>query len=87
MLFELIAGQVPYRGANLMEIVDCILMESVPSLRRVHGWRRVSRKLGALVSKALAKAADDRFASAAEMIAALRKAVPDAAEYDAPFRY
>ena len=73
MLYEMLAGAPPYTGASTMEITAQKLVDPVPPLRE----RRpeVPAELEATVLRALACQADDRFATAAELAAAL--APPD----------
>ncbi|MFC1707080.1 protein kinase, partial [Planctomycetota bacterium] len=85
MLYELLAGVRPYTGANPKEIMGHHLKSPVPSLRKQLGRWQCSRKLDALLIKALAKRPEERFASAEEMADALKAAIPQALTYEAPF--
>lgn len=70
LLFELLTGERPFPGRTFTEIVARLLQDDAPDLRSlVHA---ASPALAAVVRRALAKQPEDRFASAAEMAAALR---------------
>jgi eukaryotic-like serine/threonine-protein kinase len=68
VLFEMLSGRLPFSGAAL-EIAQRHVLEPAPPLSRfVEG---VPAELDRAVARALAKAPEERFASAAEMAAAL----------------
>lgn len=69
MLYEAIAGVHPFSAPSVVGIQENILRASVPALGQV--VRGVPRELEAVIGRALAKRAQDRFASAAEMQRAL----------------
>jgi len=73
MLFEMLTGRVPFDGDNAVAIAMKQVGETPPPPSQLNP--NVSPALDAVVLKALAKEPANRFASAAEMIAAL-----DAAE-------
>ena len=69
LLYELLTGQSPFRGANLFQSLK--LVESlVPKPASNDG------AINAVVMRALAKQPDDRYPTAAEFAQALRTAVP-----------
>ena len=76
MLFEMLAGAPPFVGETPLEITAQKLVDPLPPLR---GHRpEVPEEVEAVVARALASRADDRFPTAAEFAAALELA-PDAA--------
>ena len=68
VLYEMLAGEPPYTGPTAQAIIAKRLGEPIPHLRTV---RHVSPEVNAAVSKALAKAPADRFATAGAFVAAL----------------
>jgi serine/threonine-protein kinase len=68
VLFEMLAGEPPYTGPTAQAILAKRLSEPVPHLRTL---RDVPEYIEHAVTKALAKAPADRFATAAEFAAAL----------------
>lgn len=62
LLYELLAGQPPLKGATDAETIHRVVYEEVPSLQR---WRRdVPRDLEAICLKCLAKSPESRYATA-----------------------
>ena len=74
LLFEMLTGARPFRG-EIPEIIRQHLTAEVPEAGTEH--RVASRELQAFLTKATAKHAENRFASAAEMLASL-ELLPDA---------
>jgi serine/threonine protein kinase len=72
ILFELLAGHVPFRGGDPAGTARLQLEAPVPALERLR--RDVPREVAAVVRCALAKRPGDRFAAAATMRAALEDA-------------
>ena len=73
MLYEMLTGAPPVKGANMFETLNRIVTEEfVPVAQRNTG---VDAKLNAIVMQALAKRAEDRFASAEAMATALAEYV------------
>jgi serine/threonine protein kinase/tetratricopeptide (TPR) repeat protein len=68
VLYEMLAGEPPYTGPSAQAVIAKRLSEPVPHLGAV---RDVPPGLEAAVTKALAKVAADRFATAAEFAKAL----------------
>jgi serine/threonine protein kinase len=71
-LYQLLTGQLPFRGASMTNLMFVIANEphlSVTSLRR-----DLPKRLDEIVDRALAKNPADRFESAADMAASLRRA-------------
>jgi serine/threonine protein kinase len=78
LLFLLLSGRRPFSGAPAA-VMHQILHEDPPLLSRAGGGF-VGRTYDEVVARALAKRADDRFASAEELRDALRDAASHAAE-------
>ncbi|MGC4079478.1 MAG: serine/threonine-protein kinase [Rubrivivax sp.] len=70
VLYEMLAGERPYPQAIVAELSVAILREPPPPLRNHRP--DVSPELAAVVMRALCKKRDERWASADEMISALR---------------
>jgi Tol biopolymer transport system component len=68
VLYEMLAGEPPYTGPTAQAIIAKCLTEPIPHLDTV---RRVTPAVEAAVTKALAKAPADRFATAGAFVAAL----------------
>ena len=70
ILFECLAGRPPHTGETHEQVLLHICLEDAPDVRR---WApEVPDTLAALVARALARERDDRFATADEMLAAVR---------------
>jgi tRNA A-37 threonylcarbamoyl transferase component Bud32 len=78
LLFLLLSGRRPFAGAPAA-VMHQILHEEPPLLSAASG-RSIGRAFDAVVAQALAKRADERFASAEDMRAALRAAAAQSAE-------
>ncbi len=70
VLYEMLTGRPPFEGGSAYETLGLHLLAPVPRLAPLRP--DVPAALEAAVTRALAKSADDRFASAAEFAAALR---------------
>ncbi|HBJ87068.1 MAG TPA: hypothetical protein DDZ88_25055 [Verrucomicrobiales bacterium] len=68
MLYELLAGQTPFRGDNLATVLRQLNEEATPPLPR-----EVPRDLGVIAHKALQKAPAQRYASALALADDLRR--------------
>ena len=73
VLYEMLAGEPPYTGPTAHAIIAKRLTEPIPRLGTV---RRVTPAVEAAVTKALAKAPADRFATAGAFAAALTAESP-----------
>jgi serine/threonine protein kinase len=73
VLFEMLAGEVPYDGPTARAIIAKRLNQPVPSVRTLR--ETVPEGLDAVITKSLAKAPADRFASATEFVEALKRPV------------
>ena len=81
VLYEMLAGQPPFSGANPQAVIARHMVDPPPPLRGVRP--SVSLALEAVVRKAIAKAPADRFASAAEFRDAIKRTNTSAAD-DSP---
>jgi PAS domain S-box-containing protein len=74
-LYEMLTGELPFAASNPMEWVHChIARQPTPPEERVAG---IPGPLSAIVMKLLAKAAEDRYQSAAGLTLDLRKCLPE----------
>lgn len=80
VLYELITGDWPFSGESRVEMLKAHLLEPVPTLAAGREGLSVRPELDAVIQKALAKDADDRFVDAVQMLAAL-EAVPQPAAW------
>jgi serine/threonine-protein kinase len=69
LLYEMLSGGPPYTGRSLTEVASRILRASVPSVRRLRA--DVPTTVDQVISRALAKAAAERFTTMDELAAAL----------------
>jgi eukaryotic-like serine/threonine-protein kinase len=76
VLYELLAGARPFTGRNMTEIALQVINQPPADIRLTAP--ELAPPLVAVVERALAKRPEDRFASAAEMAAALRRPMPAA---------
>src|SRR5437870_6530926 len=73
VLYEMLAGEPPYTGANARSVIAKQLTDPVPSVRRLRDT--IPPAIDGAVSKALAKAPADRFVTAAQFAEALTPSV------------
>ena len=78
VLYEMLAGAPPFEGDTPMAITAQKLVDPLPPVRQRRA--EVSEAVAALLERALATRADDRFQAAAELAAALAPASAPAAE-------
>jgi serine/threonine-protein kinase len=69
LLFEMLAGEPPFRGPTPLAIMAAHSTGRIPSLRRIRG--DVPPRIEAVVMRAMAKRPEQRFAGAAELLATL----------------
>src|SRR5207245_2102335 len=72
VLYEMLAGEPPYTGSSAQVVIAKRFTDPVPSVRRLR--ETIPPAIDAAVSKALAKAPADRFATAAQFGEALTQA-------------
>jgi eukaryotic-like serine/threonine-protein kinase len=77
VLYEMLAGEPPFRGATAQAIAARKLGESAPDVRAVRD--SVPGPVAAVLRKALARVPADRYRTAAEFGEALRRAVSEGA--------
>src|SRR4029079_10196999 len=70
VLYEMLAGKPPYAAPNPRALMAKHWMTEVPSLRDAR--RSVRGSIEALVKKAMAKRASERFATAGQLEAAIK---------------
>ena len=69
MLYEMLAGQVPYSGDNPLAVMQQVVSQPPAPLRRRN--REVSPAIEAVIGKAMRKSPAERYANADEMLADL----------------
>jgi serine/threonine protein kinase len=74
MLFECLTGTIPYEGAYPRVLMAACSAEPPPSVRLVRP--QVEATLEGVIGKAMAKKRSERFATVADLAAALRRACP-----------
>jgi serine/threonine protein kinase len=72
VLYEMLAGVVPYDGPNVSDVIAAALRDTPTPLATLRP--DVSRELAAFVTRAMARERHDRFASAKDMLRALQAA-------------
>jgi serine/threonine-protein kinase len=80
VFYELLAGQRPFAGANATQVFAKLLYEAPADLRGIRP--EVSGPLWAVIARSLEKRPADRFATAADMAAAITAAGGAVAEKD-----
>ena len=83
MMFEAITGKRPFDGRDLSELAVAILRQPAPLIPQLRPGLALGSELDAIVGRCLAKKPADRYASAAEVRAALA-AIRPRGEADAP---
>ncbi len=73
MLFELLAGDLPFNAETSIEAMYMHIAKEPPTVSSINPI--ISPELDAIVSRALAKKPEDRYASAGELAAAFRFAI------------
>jgi serine/threonine-protein kinase len=74
ILYELVSGTPPFRGATLLEISTNVMTRNPPPLSASRP--EVPRELDDVLARCLAKSADERFASVADLARALAPFAP-----------
>ena len=78
MLYEMLAGEVPFCAATPLGTMSAHLHEPVPELAREAVYGEIAPTLAAVVRRALDKDRDERFASAEAMAKAIAEAIAPA---------
>ncbi|MEM9072482.1 MAG: serine/threonine-protein kinase [Myxococcota bacterium] len=86
VFFELLADRRPFAYSRRAQLLRAHLFEPVPILAEVRQGLDVPDELEAILRKALAKDPDDRWESAAEMLAALDALGDEASKISAPMQ-
>lgn len=84
VLFETLTGRKPFESKDPGEMLRSHLLIAPPRMVQADPGLELSEGLEALVARSLAKSPADRFAGAAEMLAALDALGPDAAKRVGP---
>jgi serine/threonine-protein kinase len=71
ILYECLAGRVPFEGDTFMGILTQHLSADAPAIDEVNPNAKVSRELELVIRKALAKKPDDRYQDTAELAEAI----------------
>lgn len=71
VLYEMVAGRVPFEGATPSDVIAAILNQQPPPLARFA--REVPEALEVIIDTALAKDRDERYHAVTEMLGALRR--------------
>ena len=82
LLYELLTGEVPYRGESIVAVASRHVNDPVPSV--IDRRPDVPLRVDALVARAMAKRPEERFPSMDAFIAALEGALADEAELRGP---
>ncbi|MDI6907885.1 MAG: PASTA domain-containing protein [Thermoanaerobacterales bacterium] len=75
VLYEMLAGSVPFTGANPVAVALKHIQEPPPSLRQRNAM--VTQELERIVFRAIAKKPAERYATARDFAADLKKAIPE----------
>jgi serine/threonine protein kinase/tetratricopeptide (TPR) repeat protein len=80
ILYQLVAGQVPFRGSNFMGVLAMHLADEPPAIP-LEAFDEIGapRELSAVIARALAKSPDERFATIEDLANAVRIAAGDPA--------
>ena len=76
MMYEALTGKLPLVGDNLVATISKHMNDAPPTFNQARPDLYIPERLEAVVMKALAKLPQDRFASMAEMKAAMEAALP-----------
>ena len=71
ILYECLAGRVPFEGDTFMGILTQHLTEDAPAIDQVNPNAKVSQELELVIRKALAKSPDDRYQDTEELAEAI----------------
>ncbi|MGB5314350.1 MAG: serine/threonine-protein kinase, partial [Polyangiales bacterium] len=75
ILFECMAGRVPFEGDTFMGVLTQHLFAELPSIRELNPNTKISRELELVIRKALAKDPDDRYQDTEELADAVQCAL------------
>ncbi len=78
VLYELLTGQRPYRGASIDELKAAVLRGDAPTVNAIHP--RVPMGLSAVAARAMARAPEQRYRSAHLLARALQRCVNEGAQ-------
>jgi eukaryotic-like serine/threonine-protein kinase len=75
MLFQMLAGVLPFRGESMAELMYKIANEEAPDIRVIR--RDLSERVSHVVARALSKRPETRYQDGEELAADLRLAIAD----------
>jgi serine/threonine-protein kinase len=75
ILYECVAGRVPFEGDTFMGILTQHLFAELPPIREINPAATISRELELVIRKALAKEPDERYQDTEELADAIRCAL------------
>ena len=75
ILYECIAGRVPFEGDTFMGVLTQHLFAELPSIREINPQAEISRELELVIQKALAKDPDDRYQDTEQLAEAIECAL------------
>jgi serine/threonine protein kinase len=75
IMYEMATGRVPYRAETPMAVVVKHINDPLPPPRQVNA--NIPKQLEKVILKAVVKKPDDRYQSAAELVKAAKKAIPE----------
>lgn len=72
IMFQMLAGRVPFRGASSVEIIYKHVNEAVPPIHELNPEADCPPELEVLISKTLSKDREQRYASMGDLLSALK---------------
>lgn len=81
LLFELISGRCPFIAPNYVDVIHAHMFDPVPRLSEIQPRLVATAELDALIARAMAKAPEDRYADASEMLKAVAELPRPAVSY------
>jgi serine/threonine-protein kinase len=75
ILYECLTGEVPFRGANYLGVIQQVLGQEVTPPRKLRPEMRISEAMERVVQKAMAKRREDRYPTMLALAADLERVV------------
>jgi serine/threonine-protein kinase len=72
IMYQMVAGRVPFRGASSVEIIYKHVNEPVPAVHELNPEADCPPELESVISRTLAKRRDERFGSMSDLLTALK---------------
>lgn len=82
VIYQLLAGKVPFRGSGFMDTVSKQMNETPPPLRATKSDLEVPDMLERVIFKCLEKSPENRFQSVSELKSAMQAAIPEVPKVD-----